>query len=256
MFSRIIRFSHTSTSCIALTFSLLATGLSARAQVGEHRNTLSIGGSAGWNMTTVGFMPKVPQSMQGGLTFGLTARYTSEKYFSSICAIEGEVNISHTGWRENILDIHDRPISLASDTTQAIAYQRKLTYVQIPILARMGWGRETKGLQFFVHAGPQLGILIGEATESNFDLQTPLHNKRVSNVVAQDTMAVERKVDYGIMAGAGLEWSHPAVGHFMLEGRYYYGLGDLFGNSKRDYFGRSNLGIITVKLTYLFDIMR
>ena len=42
----------------------------------------------------------------------------------------------------------------------------------------------------------------------------------------------------------------------MLEGRYYYGLGDIFDNSKRDYFGRSNLGNIVVKLTYLFDIRR
>jgi hypothetical protein len=42
----------------------------------------------------------------------------------------------------------------------------------------------------------------------------------------------------------------------MLEGRYYYGLGDFYGNSKRDYFGRSNFSNIIVKLTYLFDIAR
>ena len=42
----------------------------------------------------------------------------------------------------------------------------------------------------------------------------------------------------------------------MLEGRYYYGLGDIFGNSKRDYFGRSNLTNIVIKMTYLFDIHR
>jgi hypothetical protein len=69
-------------------------------------------------------------------------------------------------------------------------------------------------------------------------------------------MSVQRKIDYGISAGAGLELSLKHVGHFMLEGRYYYGLGDIFKNSKRDYFGRSNLNVITVKLTYLFDITR
>jgi hypothetical protein len=42
----------------------------------------------------------------------------------------------------------------------------------------------------------------------------------------------------------------------MLEGRYYYGLGDIYGNSKRDFFGRSNNNAIVVKLTYLFDIMK
>ena len=73
---------------------------------------------------------------------------------------------------------------------------------------------------------------------------------------AQDSLPIQRKFDYGIAAGLGLEYSHPKFGHIMLEGRYYYGLGDIFDNSKRDYFGRSNLGNIVVKLTYLFDIRR
>jgi hypothetical protein len=75
-------------------------------------------------------------------------------------------------------------------------------------------------------------------------------------VTAQDSMAVENKFDFGIAGGLGLEFSFPKVGHFLLEGRYYYGLGDIYGNSKRDYFARSNFQTITVKLTYLFDISR
>ena len=39
-------------------------------------------------------------------------------------------------------------------------------------------------------------------------------------------------------------------------GRYYYGLGNMYGATKRDYFGRSNFGNIVVKFTYLFDIIR
>ena len=69
-------------------------------------------------------------------------------------------------------------------------------------------------------------------------------------------MAVQRKFDYGIVVGAGIELSMPKVGHFILEGRYYYGLGDIFDNSKSDFFGRSNFGQIVVKATYLFDIIR
>ncbi len=56
--------------------------------------------------------------------------------------------------------------------------------------------------------------------------------------------------------GAGLEYSHPRLGHFLLEARYYYGLGNIYGDSKRDYFGSSNFGIITIKMSYLFDITR
>ena len=46
------------------------------------------------------------------------------------------------------------------------------------------------------------------------------------------------------------------VGHFLLEARYYYGLGNIYGSSKKDYFGKSNFGQIVIKLGYLFDITR
>lgn len=77
---------------------------------------------------------------------------------------------------------------------------------------------------------------------------------RSSQIIAQDTMAVQKKFDYGIVAGIGLEYSIPKVGHFMLEGRYYYGLGNIYGNSKSDYFGKSNFGNVVIKLSYLFDL--
>ena len=79
---------------------------------------------------------------------------------------------------------------------------------------------------------------------------------RVSDVVAQDTMAIENKFDYGIAAGLGLEFSNRHLGHFLVEGRYYFGLGNIYGSTKRDYFARSNYGNIVIKFTYLFDIVR
>ena len=60
----------------------------------------------------------------------------------------------------------------------------------------------------------------------------------------------------GIAAGLGVEYVVPKVGHFLLEGRYYYGLGNIFGDRKKDYFSRSNIGNIVIKLTYLFDITK
>jgi hypothetical protein len=135
-------------------------------------------------------------------------------------------------------------------------YERKITYVQIPFLARLGWGRERKGLQAFIQAGPQIGFYLSESTKTNVMLGHGTANQRASQVVAQDTLAVQNKFDYGIAAGAGIELSLPKVGHFILEGRYYYGLGNIFKNSKSDYFGKSNYGQIVIKATYLFDIIR
>ena len=223
------------------------------AQIGEHRSDLSLGINGGYMLTNVGFNPEVPQDMLGGFTFGVSMRYTCEKYFKSICSLIAEVNYAQIGWKERIQTINDAPV-VNPQTGLAEAYSRKMNYVQVPLFARLGWGKERKGFQFFFQAGPQFGVFLNEKTEKNFE--TPNMNDRSSKVTMQDSMSVENKFDYGIAAGLGLEYSNPKLGHFMLEGRYYYGLGDFYGNSKRDYFGRSNFGTIVVKLSYLFDLLK
>jgi len=232
--------------------------LMLKAQVGEYRTDLAVGVNGGYMMSNVGFIPEVPQNMLGGMTGGLTVRYTCEKYFKSICAIVAEVNFAQTGWKEKILDINDQPVYYTYDTEKAnpLAYQRQMTYIQIPVMARLGWGRERRGVQAFFQVGPQIGIFLSDKITSNIESGYGTQSSRVSNVVAQDTMAVENKFDYGIAGGAGIEFSIPKVGHFLLEGRYYYGLGNIYGNTKSDVFGKSNFGQIVIKATYLFDIVR
>ena len=228
------------------------------AQVGEYRTDLAVGGSAGYVMSNVGFVPDVPQTTLPGLTAGLSVRYTCEKYFSSICSIVGEVNLTQAGWKEDIRDANDNPVYYADDQNKQapLFYERKVSYLQIPFMARLGWGRERKGFQAFFQAGPQIGVYLGESTKTNIVLGKELAVARASQVISQDTLAVQNKFDYGIAAGGGIELSVPKVGHFILEGRYYYGLGNIFGNSKSDYFGKSNYGQIVIKATYLFDIVR
>jgi len=234
--------------------SLLAT----RAQVGEYRNDLAVGVSAGYMLSSVGFVPEVPQKQLGGMTGGVTFRYTCEKYFKSVCAIVAEVNLVQTGWKENIMDMDNQPVYYVNDTEKAnpLSYERHMKYVQVPIMARLGWGRERKGLQGFIQLGPQIGFFLDESTTSNLQPGIGKQTERSSKIEAQDTMAVQKKFDYGIAVGGGIEFSHPKVGHFILEGRYYYGLGDIYKNSKSDFFGRSNFGQIVIKATYLFDIIR
>ena len=237
------------------------------AQVGEYRTDFAIGFNGGYSLSNVAFVHEVPQSKLGGKTFGLTARYTCEKYFNSICAVVAEVNYTQIGWKENILTTKDEPVPLHTDPSQLLQYSRKMNYVQVPLLARLGWGRERNGFQGFFQVGPQIGFFLNETTESNFDVRQPAFNPsdrenyeyygvRSSHIVAQDTMAVENKFDYGIAVGAGVEFSNRHLGHFMIEGRYYYGLGNIYGATKRDYFARSNFNNIVIKFTYLFDIVR
>ena len=225
------------------------------AQIGEHRNDLAIGFNGGLNMSSVSFTPKVSQAKLNGITGGLSVRYVCEKYFSTVCSLYGEINYSQMGWKEDIVDVNDMPV-INTATGLPEEYSRTVNYIQVPLMAHLAWGREQKGFAFFVNLGPQFGIYMSESTKTNFDFSDRHAADRVNPVCAQDTMAVENKFDYGIAAGAGIEFSHPKVGHFLLEGRYYYGLGNIYGDSKRDYFGSSNFGTITVKLAYLFDIVR
>lgn len=213
----------------------------AKAQVGEHRNDFSIGFMGGCTMNTMDFTPKIKQSTKSAPMVGFAARYVCEKYFTTICAVEVELQYNNLGWKEQIED--------GSGNT----YQRDWHFLEMPILMQLGWGRERRGLKFLVEAGPQVGLyLTGKEHMGGGTWDT---SARPNGVVEQYGKDPDNKIDYGIAAGLGLEVSTP-VGHFLLQGRYYFGLGDMFDNSKRGYFGRSANQTIQVKLTYLFDLIR
>ncbi len=237
-----------------LMLSLLVT-VAVSAQVGKYRSDLSVGVSGGYVLSNVGFTPKVNQTYHGGITAGLSLRYTCEKYFNTICSVMAEVNYSQLGWKEDILDIHDQHV-VNGETGLPEEYQRTLNYVQVPVFAHLAWGREDKGASFFFHAGPQFGFFLSDATKTNFDIDRRNADERINNIVRQDTMAVENTLDYGIAVGMGMEYSVPRAGHFLVELRYYYGLGNLYGDTKRDYFGKSNISNILFRVTYLFDLFR
>lgn len=240
---------------IAVVVLSICSLTTAQAQIGEHRSDFAIGVNGGYVLSKVGFTPTVQQKQHGGITGGLSLRYVCEKYFKTICSVYAEVNYAKVGWTEDILDIENNAV-LISGTGEALKYQRDITYIQIPVFAHLAWGREERGFNFFVNLGPQIGIYLNESTTTNFDETTPTENDRVSNITAQYDMPVEKKLDYGIAAGAGMEYSIPKVGHFLLEGRYYYGLGNIYGSSKKDFFGKSNFGQIVFKVSYLFDIVK
>lgn len=238
-------------------FVVLLFSVRASAQIGEYRSEFAVGVSGGYVLSSVGFNPDIPQKQLGGITAGFTVRYTCEKYFKSICALVGEVNITQAGWCEDILTVDDTPV-LNATTGKAETFERRITYLQVPLMARLGWGRERKGIQCFFQVGPQIGVYLSDKCTSNFAYEERNIYDRIGaqQDAVQDTLAIENKFDYGITGGLGIEYSQPKVGHFMLEARYYYGLGDMFGNSKQDYFGRSNVNSIIIKLTYLFDVKK
>lgn len=214
------------------------------AQVGELRDNMSIGFNGGYNLSSVDFSPTIKQGLQPGYTGGATLRYTTEKYFALICAAQLEVNFAQRGWNETIDD--------GSDNT----YRRTTNYIEIPFFAHLGWGKENRGFQFFINAGPQIGLFLSDEEFYGFTQEKPWDpSNRPNNQTAQYGKKVENTLEYGIAGGAGIELK-TGIGNFIVEGRYFFGLSDMFGNSKADPFGRSANTTITAKITYLVDILK
>lgn len=113
--------------------------------------------NGGVNISSVSFMPRIREGKQIGPSFGLTARYISEKYFSMICGIQMELNYSQRGWKEVYEDE-------TGDT-----YHRAMNYLELPILAHLAFGKdEGNGLRFIVNLGPQFGYLLNEKETFNW----------------------------------------------------------------------------------------
>jgi len=231
-----------------LFFMLLLILLTAKGQIGELRSRLSVGLNGGMVFNTIDFDPTVKQLQHQGKTFGLSLRYTSEKYFTTICALQAELNYTQLGWKEDIFSSEGVELR---DT-----YERTLNYVQLPLLCRLGWGKESGGLMFFILLGPQVGYyLSGSSKQSDiWTLNANGNPDRPNNVYQQYTMEPDKKFEYGLTGGLGLEFSTKHGQHFMVDGRYYYGLSDIYNNGKKDVFARSAHMTISARLTYLFDM--
>ena len=201
-----------------------------RSQTVDFRPEWAFGVNAGVTMSRVGLLPRIPQMLLVQEIGGLTVRYISEKN----CGIWVELNYSMRGWKEE------------QDTVSHFnRYSRSLSYLELPVLTHFyidlgKWARMVFNL------GPQVSYNIGERVlekeivTSHDD--TPLYY--------DEEYKVQRRFDYGITGGLGLE-VRTGIGSFILEGRYYYGLSDVFNNTRADIFQSSHNQVIVIKLGYL-----
>lgn len=222
-----------------ITITALLLSFVANAQIEQPRRILEVGFAGGMNMNKMDFQPTIRQTYLNGINGGISLRYTSEKYFSMICAAQMEVNFSQRGWKEDF------------DDETGNSYSRTLNYIEVPLLAHLSWGKEERGLQFFVNLGPQFGFFIGDSEEYIGNWRPEERPQSIRPVYGKE---VEKKFDYGIAGGLGVELKTKA-GNFFVEGRYYYGLSDIYGNSKTDDFGRSANQTIYIRAGYSIRIL-
>lgn len=212
-------------------------GLSATAQRRIDKR-IYIGGKGGVLLTRQSLSPSVPQGWRLGPQVGGVFRYIEENHFG----IMAELNFSQRGWKENF---DGAPYS----------YSRSLTYIELPIMTHIYFGSERfKG---FVNLGPQIGVMIANSASANFDTGNisalpdfPVNVHRT----AQYALEVKNRFDYGIMAGVGMEVAFGGRHSVMLEGRFYYGLGNVFSAKRSDAFSSSSGMAIGITAAYLFRL--
>jgi len=197
-----------------------------------------VGGKAGASLSRVNFNPTVEQLMLPGMTAGVMFRYIEENHFGLVA----ELNLTQRGWKENFEE---------SD----YSYNHRFTYLELPIMTHIFFGNNrVKG---FFNLGPELNLMIGDGINSNFsykdaaDMEYFIQDTRH---IEQMTMDIDNRLDYGICAGAGMELNLNAKHSLLLEGRFYYGLTDVFPNHKTDIFSGSNSMTVTVTLGYFYRL--
>lgn len=209
----------------------LAIAAGIQAQDKTFRQELAVGGSFGMNFSDVSFAPnKVNTKMMTGYNGGLTLRWNTEKNLG----LQAELNYSQQGWDEQFDD-------------PQYTYIRTINYIEVPIFTHIYFG--SKRFKVFVNLGPKVGYAFSESTEENLNGATPNRENK------QHNMPIEKKFDWGLCGGPGIEL-RTGIGYFLLEGRYYYALGDIFNSRKEDYFSKSSSQIISAKLTYLIPIFK
>lgn len=220
--------------CVAI---LCCMSSIAQVRDPDFKKELLVGAKAGVSIPNVLFSPAIEQNAWVGYTAGVALRYTEEKLFGLVV----EANITQRGWDE----------MFKSDPYQ---YRRTLTYVEIPFMTHIYFGSDK--VHGFVNLGPQLGILIGEEKQANFDTHNLPPFSNPNTIPDSYELPVKNILDYGITGGLGVElrMNRNIV---VLEGRYYFGLGDIFGNSKADVFygSSANHGFL-VSVSYMFSVWK
>lgn len=216
---------------------LLALPASLMAAQRHYIPHVHVGVHGGMSLSNQSFYPSIKESMLSGAQFGVSFRYAEERHVGLLA----ELNIEQRGWKENF---EEDPFS----------FQRQLTYIELPIMTHIFFGSRT--VKGFFNLGPEVGYMIGDKSTANFPyMDLPAVDGFPANRrYEQMQMDISSRFDYGITAGAGVEFIIRRRNSITLEGRYYYGLGNIFPSSRKDVFSASRGSSIQITLGYLFRL--
>ncbi len=217
---------------IILLFSLfiLSSSTAFAQKRFEQKHAIGLTGGVAWSYMSFG-PTNVSQKMHLGPSMGLAYRYLESKYFG----LQIELLYTQRGWKDELKNYPQYHFS------------RTLNYFEIPFLSHIYFGNDR--INGFFNIGPKIGLFFNDHISTN--IVEPIPNY----LNAHHTLEVAQKIDYGITAGVGMEVKMKRHS-IMLEGRFYFGLNDLFPNEKKDVFETSSNQNISVAATYLFYLKK
>ena len=202
--------------------SLLMATLAVAAQPRLDRPEYYLGVQGGVMASMMHFTPSVVQSALNphwGGNAGLVFRYAGHKY----CGLQVELNWLQRGWYET-----------------EIEYDRTLHYIELPMLFHLYFGRKVRG---FLNLGPQIGYCIAESDNGNAPSETNQYLK------------IDKPFDWGVAGGLGM-YGRSIAGTWQIEARFNYSLGDVFKNSKADWFSRSAPMNLSLNFAWLWEFRK
>ena len=176
-----------------------------------------LGGS---NLSSYTFIPSVSQDKSVGYVAGVGVRYIEEKFFG----LQGELLLTRRGVKDRY------------DSAPEYNFERTLTYLEMPLMAHVYFNLGKRN-EVALDLGPKLGYYLHDKSKGNLDEK--FDRTKAEHGYAHHDMEVTQKLDYGIQAGFGYEFKFSRQLSMQVQGRYYFGLGDMFPSTKADTFETS-----------------
>lgn len=205
--------------CLLLTGCLCCMAW-AQPKVPREFQFAAIGGA---NLSSYTLSPSVTQNKSVGPMFGVGMRYIEEKYFGLQC----ELLFAQRG-------IKDR-----YDAYPQFNFERKFSYIELPMMAHVYFNIGKRN-EVALDLGAKVAYNIGESMTANLGDRFDTIAIRAAHGYGHHDLAVKQKLDYGIQAGFGYEFKVNTQMSVQVQGRYYFGLGDIFPNTKGDTFETSS----------------
>lgn len=187
---------------------------------------LHFGVKGGAMLSQYSFHPRVSQRFTGSYSMGVAARYIEEEYFG----LQAELLLSERGFAD-----------LYEPNPDDWEFERKLLYLEMPVLAHVYFPIGKRN-EVSLDLGPKIAYFLSDRSSSNL----PSDYNTMVSVYKHHELAIARKFDYGLQIGLGYEFKINQKLSAQLSGSFYFGLGNLWPDSKADDFEESKNNSIQV----------